>query len=140
MAFRINLLATCLAGGVISVLAAMLILVKTDSPFLAFVPTAVIPAGFCWLAGLRDQKTLFMISVFATIGWFAGTALTPVISMGPRLQLEKTMNSPLAGNGAIIPCAVLGAIFAFCRAVFAGSPQKTNSDMINERPESNNAG
>ena len=140
MAFKTNLLATCLAGGVISVIAAMLILVKTGSPFLAFIPTAVIPAGCCWLAGLRDQKTLFMIAVFATIGWFAGTALTPVVAMGPQLQLEKIMNSPFAGHGALVPCAVLGAIFAFCRTVFVNPPQKTDSDSIDGQAKPDNTG
>ena len=131
MAFRLNLLAFCFAGGVVSVIAALLILVKTDSPFLAFIPTLVIPAGFCWLGGVRHRKTLIMISVFAVIGWFAGTTLTPVISMGPRLQLEKIMNSPLAGHGEIVPCAVLGAIFAFCRTIIVDSSKSTDSDKMN---------
>ena len=140
MAFRINLLAFCLAGCVVSVIAALLILVKTDLPFLAFIPTLVIPTGCCWLGGVRHRKTLIMITVFAAIGWFAGTALTPVVSMGPRLQLEKIMNSPLAGHDAIVPCAVLGAIFAFCRTIVVDSSKSTDSDRMEPHTESDNAG
>ena len=122
MAIRINVIVACLAGSVVSVLLAILLMLKLDSAFAAFLPTLLIPPLSCWLGGLRRRDTLLMIAIFGTIGWFAGTAFTQVVAMGPQSQIEHNVKRPLAGNDPIVPCAICGGIFAFGRACFVVTP------------------
>ena len=129
MANRINLIVACLAGCVISVLLAVLLMLKFDSTLLAFLPTICLPSLACWLGGLKRQNVLLMIAVFAAIGWFAGTAFTPAVAMSPRSQIERNVNRPLAGHDPILPCAICGAVFALGLACFA-SP--SNSSAIDD--------
>ena len=124
------MLVFCFAGCVISVLLAVYLMLTFDSALLAFVPTLILPSLACWLAGLRRRDVLLMIAIFGTIGWFAGTAFTPGVAMSRQQQIEHRLKLPLAGRDPIVPCAILGSVFAFGRACFVRSPNARLADTM----------
>ena len=128
MAFRFDMIAAGLSGSVVSVLLAVLLMLKFDSAFVAMVPTILIPPLACWAAGLRHRSTLVMIAVYATIGWFAGAGLTSSVAMSRQSRIEENAKRPLAGYDPILPCAICGGIFAFGRACFISSPESSTID------------
>ncbi len=124
MAFRVNILLACLAGSIIASLAGILIAVKFDAGLLSLVLSVILPAAFCYYAGLHNRKYIATIATYAAIGWMIGTLLTPAVAMGPSLQLKKIIDSQLAGHDHLLPCVVFSTILAASRSFFVQAATK----------------
>ena len=138
MSFRTNLIATCLAGVIVSVLAALLMNLTFDSVLLSFLAALLIPPFFCWRASRRSPKVVATIAMYVVFGWAVAIIVTPPpATIRPQRQAELNVTRPLAGYGAIIPGVACGAIFAIARACFIDDPAATPPQRLAELPSNN---
>ena len=134
-----SLIITSLAGCVISVISVVLFFANNESVLLAYGITALVPATFCFLGGLRKRKILLSISVLASSGWFLGRLLAQAVVMATQSHHIGAINSHFAKNYPIIPCAVLGAIFAFCTLILTVQPRRSTSESTKNPNEGEHA-
>ena len=130
MALRVNIVLACATDGVISVLAATLLLLKFGNPYVAFAVTLAIPPLSCWLGGLRRPPAVAMIAVMAGIGWFFGTCFTSVVVVAGAARIERNASLPLAGYDQIVPCAACSAVMAVIWACVVALPENGGSSRI----------
>ena len=119
-----------MSGGVVSVLVAILLLLKFGNPYIAFLAALGIPPLACWLGGLRRPTAVAMIAVMAGIGWFIGNCFTDAVVVGGATRIQRNASLPLAGYDPTVPCAICSALFAIVWACVVALPKSVDCNLI----------
>jgi hypothetical protein len=141
MAQRLYNLFACLIGCVVGSLLGLLLMLKSDAPFLAMLCARAFPAATCWMAGISDTKQLCKIASYAAIGWLLTVLLEPAIAQSPAQRLRHIVALPLVGYDWHLLASIVSTLLALVGAWFAtihGTPRNEDSvDLGRQFPDNN---
>lgn len=126
---RFRLLAVCFVGCAIGSLAGLWLMLTFDAPMLAALAAGLLPTVTCWLAGLRDQKQLAKIALYAAVGWMLTFALQPAVAQSAASHAQRIAALPLVGLEWHIPASVVSTLLALIGVAFSPLPTSTSTQL-----------